>query len=394
MKKGILCFMLLAFGVLSAQQTLDLESLLERLDSLPDSSMPFQYFLKQHFTNEESQLLMDHFSKKMDNSNEKPEMLGNDIFYAANVWNFNHAFGILSALDTQDFEILNTDGFNLFLGDDFDGNGDLYALLWPDDMLAKVNTEDGSYEVIGPLTGGLPTSHLPSGLAWDPTTGTMYAMSTTGDSSDAKLYSISLVNGHLTPIGDTTTFGGGEWLAITEEGKAFTVDVNTDAFYSVNLETGETTWIADLGIDISFAQDASYDFESGRLFMAAFMDGGVSQIYTIDTITGELELFGDAPAFHEFGGFSTPYVEVVLDTQEFDLESVVAIYPNPASDFVSVNASQDIEVTSVEVYDISGRSTGKEIISDQINLADLTNGVYFINIETSQGRVVKRVIKN
>lgn len=72
------------------------------------------------------------------------------------------------------------------------------------------------------------------------------------------------------------------------------------------------------------------------------------------------------------------------------LESIpVAVYPNPATDKVTVLADN---ISRVEVLDITGRvvATTTEHV---VNIADLESGVYFFRIITAQGTYSQRVVK-
>ena len=75
----------------------------------------------------------------------------------------------------------------------------------------------------------------------------------------------------------------------------------------------------------------------------------------------------------------------------------VTIYPNPANDKVFIET--EVEIEEVVVYTITGvivgqRTTvnGQQTLS--INVSDLSKGVYFVNVKTSAGSVVKKIIKH
>lgn len=71
------------------------------------------------------------------------------------------------------------------------------------------------------------------------------------------------------------------------------------------------------------------------------------------------------------------------------------ISPNPANDIIKVTATSDIE--SVRIFDITGKlmSKGGVSVSNEINVAILNAGVYFINITFVNGnQLSKKIIKN
>lgn len=73
----------------------------------------------------------------------------------------------------------------------------------------------------------------------------------------------------------------------------------------------------------------------------------------------------------------------------------VLIYPNPSNDYFNVVfAKEDIKVDSLSILNTYGK-TVKEIsyVGNGIDISDLTNGVYFVQINTAKGQSTKKLIK-
>jgi hypothetical protein len=80
------------------------------------------------------------------------------------------------------------------------------------------------------------------------------------------------------------------------------------------------------------------------------------------------------------------------------LASSFRTFPNPVNNVITISNDQNILLTDVRVTDVNGR-TIKTINANntaelQINLSDLTSGVYFLNINSDSGNAVKRIVKN
>ena len=79
------------------------------------------------------------------------------------------------------------------------------------------------------------------------------------------------------------------------------------------------------------------------------------------------------------------------------LASQFSVYPNPTSNVVNI-ANADALVTGVAVVDINGRtvkSASFDGVSEaQINIADLSAGVYLMNISSDKGMTTKKIVKN
>ena len=71
------------------------------------------------------------------------------------------------------------------------------------------------------------------------------------------------------------------------------------------------------------------------------------------------------------------------------------IYPNPVND--RLNIVTEAEVEEVVVYDIYGRHQVTKSPSHQgdltIDASELNSGIYFVEIKTNEGNIVKRIVK-
>ena len=93
-------------------------------------------------------------------------------------------------------------------------------------------------------------------------------------------------------------------------------------------------------------------------------------------------------------GGNTIYWSECIDKDYQGLDDIdfadCSVYPNPAYDYIIVGVNNDLPVQSVDIYDI----TGKLMISStemQINLSGLGSGIYFVNILTDKGVVVRKI---
>ena len=76
----------------------------------------------------------------------------------------------------------------------------------------------------------------------------------------------------------------------------------------------------------------------------------------------------------------------VTGVQDYDYKNQISIYPSPASDFVNVNYSNknNTELT-LNIYNLIGGLVKSEQLQDnqkQINVEDLNNGVYLVEIKS------------
>ena len=103
----------------------------------------------------------------------------------------------------------------------------------------------------------------------------------------------------------------------------------------------------------------------------------------------------------EFDNFETGFIvdniliENLSEMSVSDtIKSTIEIYPNPFSDYIKVNSSQNIK--SIKIYDNSGKlvknsnHSGKSV---EVNVSELPKGIYFISLETNLGTETKKMIK-
>ena len=73
-------------------------------------------------------------------------------------------------------------------------------------------------------------------------------------------------------------------------------------------------------------------------------------------------------------------------------------YPNPANTTVTVSNDENLLVTDVNITDINGRTVKSMKVNNlsevEMNVSELTSGVYFMNVTTDVGKAVKKFIKN
>jgi hypothetical protein len=72
------------------------------------------------------------------------------------------------------------------------------------------------------------------------------------------------------------------------------------------------------------------------------------------------------------------------------------IFPNPATDNLSIEANE--KITEVNIYNIIGVNVYNELctmdnLQLDINISDFNSGVYFVKVKTGNGETVKRFIK-
>lgn len=76
------------------------------------------------------------------------------------------------------------------------------------------------------------------------------------------------------------------------------------------------------------------------------------------------------------------------------IAKLISVYPNPVTEQISISFPATIELKSVVLFDVLGNNTGANYRNGSINTAHLSRGVYIVSIETSEGSLNKKIIKN
>ena len=87
--------------------------------------------------------------------------------------------------------------------------------------------------------------------------------------------------------------------------------------------------------------------------------------------------------------------EAELSVNNPVLNSLISIYPNPVKDLI--NLTSEVNIKTYELFDISGRLIVTGIINNleaTINLSLQSSGTYFVRINTDNGSIIKKILKD
>src|SRR5690606_39216260 len=87
----------------------------------------------------------------------------------------------------------------------------------------------------------------------------------------------------------------------------------------------------------------------------------------------------------------------ILSNNEF-ITATFNVFPNPATNMVTITNNENIVVEQVTIYDISGKVINTQIFNKenevQLNVEHLASGTYMLHIQTSEGTAVKKLVRN
>ncbi|WP_295336289.1 T9SS type A sorting domain-containing protein [Flavobacterium sp.] len=179
--------------------------------------------------------------------------------------------------------------------------------------------------------------------------------------------------------------------------------------YTVNLATGGLILQANTWYRIGFGYNTTTGQPTWRVntmtdtatIANTFWAGGADL-----ADPGELDLASEANTTNaaSFSGVFDNFVmrasatDTLLGVNDLSVSNdTFVVYPNPVDNVVNISLMSntfDVEINKVRISDVNGR-TVKEFNSNlnQLNIADLNSGVYFLNIETANGKATKKIVK-
>jgi len=120
------------------------------------------------------------------------------------------------------------------------------------------------------------------------------------------------------------------------------------------------------------------------------MNDGNAKVATYTFIKGSATTTGTVTtSSSSFSNVSIQWVPTVTEIDEVKLANLYSIYPNPAKPSIFVNGS---DIQQVEIFSLAGKSILKTN-EQNINLSSLEQGSYLVQISTSKGTFIKKIIK-
>ncbi|PXY47225.1 DUF7619 domain-containing protein [Flavobacterium hydrophilum] len=115
-----------------------------------------------------------------------------------------------------------------------------------------------------------------------------------------------------------------------------------------------------------------------------------------DSFTNEANIYFDYN-FPILTNKATSKFQTTLSNPDFEFSNYFALYPNPVSDVLNINAKQAIEIQSLAIYDILGQlviavPNAKSVSS--IDVSKLRAGTYFLKVKSDKGSSGMKFIKN
>jgi Secretion system C-terminal sorting domain len=176
----------------------------------------------------------------------------------------------------------------------------------------------------------------------------------------------------------------------------------TISFYTRNYQATASTGTASYNLTVGNAQ--TIVAQTTNIATEAPFAGQtwIQKSYTYSPTTTGTYYFGIqniSPA--NTTGVQALFIDNLVISQLLSSNDVVfnkfLIYPNPVKNSISISNSENINVKSVSISDLNGRVIKTENFSNvsdiKVNVSGLSSGMYLMNINSDQGVVTKKIVK-
>ena len=156
------------------------------------------------------------------------------------------------------------------------------------------------------------------------------------------------------------------------------------------------------GVSNKFVPTSSKDLESYNVYRSisgaafAVIGNTVETFYQDTDVTVSVPYEYYVTAVWDPEGESDPsntwMVDVITGIEDVLFNSTM-VYPNPASEVVNIKS--DFDITSIRVFNHSGQVVAEKMVHNkmyQFNTSQYNAGLYFFQIETTEGTISKRII--
>jgi hypothetical protein len=159
--------------------------------------------------------------------------------------------------------------------------------------------------------------------------------------------------------------------------------VFTDLFVTKLTSNGDFIWARQIqGAGGDYLGDIDIDAD-GRIYCTGYFNG-----------VTDFDPSASVQNFTPVSGLDAFLLKLKQDAYlgitEFGNEQAFDIYPNPASDFITIQTEETIE--SIQIYS----SIGEQLISTTatyFSIEELPVGIYFIEINSTKGKIFTRLVK-
>ncbi|HZW78547.1 MAG TPA: T9SS type A sorting domain-containing protein [Flavobacteriaceae bacterium] len=200
-----------------------------------------------------------------------------------------------------------------------------------------------------------------------------------------------------------------EDLGTSGPGSALTSAISTAGsstfLQQISLTNGSIVDLYEITVDLSSmsAIQSTPAAPSDYFFGISLTDDDDVQIglnFTLSAV-GSITFYDDGAGWTEFNASAPNDVSFTYQLNgdcnvlgvDSNVLAGVSVYPNPTSDVLNIHTPSNITVESVTLYDVLGKSVNVNFANGIVNTSSLSRGVYLLQINTNEGTLTQKIVK-
>lgn len=203
---------------------------------------------------------------------------------------------------------------------------------------------------------------------------------------------------------DVKTIAGFSFNSGTKnfQGLCYLNNNGTLGSYLINFAEGGLILPANTWVDVEVVFDSNtgkVSWISNVAGVNGYYDGAASGFFpleaTLINVGGTNNTTSSMFKLDDFMVGAVAAEEDPLSTQQLEIVETFSIYPNPAKDVINVANSADA-IENVTITDMNGRVVKQVVLGvneGQINISDLSQGVYILNATSNGKSVTEKIVK-
>lgn len=130
-----------------------------------------------------------------------------------------------------------------------------------------------------------------------------------------------------------------------------------------------------------YLSDSIASFEAHLIDPQNLFNMGATNWSSVNTIIGQVAT--------SFAWKMTGVAALGVNDNIFDQ---ISIYPNPANEFINVKIPSHVQVANTNLYNILGKKVNANLVNGQMDISNLSKGLYILKIESNSGTFTQKLI--
>jgi uncharacterized repeat protein (TIGR03803 family) len=198
----------------------------------------------------------------------------------------------------------------------------------------------------------------------------------------------SLINSGVIVIASKTT--GNKAYKIRNFNGLSSLNINHNQLTSLDVSTLTSL----VNLDVSYNNLTDLNIKNGNNLNLVNLNALSNSLTCIETDSNVIGFIPLGWQVDNSASFSANCTAATLSVESNLLNNQISIYPNPVQGLIYIDKNLDVKINKLSIYNIVGGLVKQFKPSQtELQINELPTGVYLLKIETNQGNISKKIIK-